>query len=93
LAHLGMRAYLSSSGQRLPLYEPRVSGKTVSAWVPARPGQVFAVCWQDLGTGFDTAAYIHIDGTIVPGRFLFGQGVAWRTGVRTGPQTERPFTF
>jgi hypothetical protein len=34
-----------------------------------------------------------LDGYVAPGRFLYGDGVAWRGGVRTGPATERPFVF
>jgi len=30
---------------------------------------------------------------VVPGRFLFGTGVASRRGVRSGPSTEKPFVF
>jgi hypothetical protein len=41
----------------------------------------------------DTCSFITLDGYVVPGRFLFGTGVAWRQGVRTGPSTERPFIF
>ncbi|KAJ3574832.1 hypothetical protein NP233_g1499 [Leucocoprinus birnbaumii] len=30
---------------------------------------------------------------MAPGRFLHGEGEAWRGGVRTGPTSERPFVF
>jgi hypothetical protein len=40
-----------------------------------------------------TAAYINLDGVVVPGRFLFGHGEASRQGIRTGRHTERPFMF
>lgn len=41
----------------------------------------------------DTCAFITLDGFVVPGRFLFGEGVASREGVRTSKTTERPFMF
>lgn len=34
-----------------------------------------------------------LDGYLAPGRFLYGEGMAWRGGVRTGPASERPFIF
>ncbi|KIK49225.1 hypothetical protein CY34DRAFT_797168 [Suillus luteus UH-Slu-Lm8-n1] len=40
-----------------------------------------------------SCAFITLDGFVVPGRFLFGEGEAYRNGVRSGPQTERPFMF
>jgi hypothetical protein len=81
----------------------------VSAWVSGQPGQVshhhgvsvrilkntqsFAVYWRDHGSKVDTCAYITLDGFVVPGRFLFGNGIAWRQSVRTGLATQRPFVF
>jgi hypothetical protein len=41
----------------------------------------------------DTCSFIALDGFVVPGRFLNGSGVAWRQGVRSGADTERPFVF
>lgn len=41
----------------------------------------------------NSCAFITLDGFVVPGRFLFGEGEAYRNGVRSGPQTERPFMF
>lgn len=40
-----------------------------------------------------TFMWLHRPGFVVPGRFLNGYGETWRGGVRTGPQTERPFMF
>jgi hypothetical protein len=58
------------------------------------PGrQTFAVHWRDDGGGVDTAAYINLDGTVVPGRFLFGRGETYRDAMRSGPSSERPFMF
>jgi hypothetical protein len=41
----------------------------------------------------DTCGYIMLDGYLAPGRFLYGEGMAWRGGVRSGPTSERPFVF
>ena len=41
----------------------------------------------------DTCAFLTLDGITVPGRFLFGEGVATREGVRASQNTERPFVF
>lgn len=49
--------------------------------------------WQDHGSKEDSCAYITLDGFTVPGRFLFGEGVAWRRGIRTSKSSERPFVF
>ena len=49
--------------------------------------------WKDHGGKVDSCAYIVLDGSVVPGRFLFGNGVAFREGVRNGPMTEKPFMF
>lgn len=40
-----------------------------------------------------SCTFITLDGFVVPGRFLFGEGTASRDGIRTGPSTERPFVF
>jgi hypothetical protein len=40
-----------------------------------------------------TCAFIILDGVIVPGRFLHGEGAAYRGGVRVSKTTERPFVF
>jgi hypothetical protein len=55
--------------------------------------QTFRVHWRDEGSKIDTAAYITLDGYKVPGRYLWGKGETSRGGIRTGPNTERPFTF
>lgn len=55
--------------------------------------QTFMVCWRDQGGGIDSCAYILLDGLVAPGRFLFGSGMASREGMRSGPNTERPFMF
>jgi len=95
LSHRNFRAWITSEGNKLAIYEPHLEpGKnTVTCWIPAEAGKNFAVNWEDQGTGIDSAAYITLDGFKVPGRYLFGRGIAWRTGVRTGPTTERPFAF
>lgn len=49
--------------------------------------------WRDHGGNVDSCAYIGLDGFMVPGRFLFGKGIAFREGVRSGSTTERPFMF
>lgn len=40
-----------------------------------------------------TAAYIELDGITIPGKFLHGSGTTWRSGIRTGVESERPFVF
>ncbi|KAL1741317.1 hypothetical protein HDZ31DRAFT_45700 [Schizophyllum fasciatum] len=65
----------------------------VACWIPAAPGEKFTIVWRDLGSGFKTAGYIYLDGVVVPGRFLDGSGETFRTGVRSGKGSERPFIF
>lgn len=55
--------------------------------------QSFSVHWKDEGTGVQSCAFISLDGFVVPARFLQGGGETSREGVRTGPDTERPFVF
>ena len=40
-----------------------------------------------------TAGYITCDGFLCAGRYLDGHGETMRSGVRSGPITERPFVF
>ncbi|KZV73411.1 hypothetical protein PENSPDRAFT_296890 [Peniophora sp. CONT] len=89
------RAWITSGGESLDMYAPVISKQTstVSCFIPAEAGQHFAVNWEDLGTGIDSAAYIFLDGFAVPGRYLFGKGLAWRNGVRASDKTEKPFAF
>ncbi|KAK0210870.1 hypothetical protein DFS33DRAFT_1406488 [Desarmillaria ectypa] len=55
--------------------------------------RAFAVYWQDHNGKIDTCSFITLDGLTVPGRFLHGNGTAYRSGVRTSKTTERPFVF
>lgn len=41
----------------------------------------------------DSCGFIILDGLVVPGRFLFGEGITSRGGVRASKSTERPFMF
>jgi len=81
------------NGATLPEYLVAVSGSQVSCWIPSEVGQKFTVYWRDHGGKVDTCAFINLDGYVAPGRFLFGEGVAWRQGVRSSLTSERPFTF
>lgn len=65
----------------------------VSCWIPCREGEPFSVFWRDHGGKVDTCSFITVDGTVVPGRFLFGSGLTSRQGVRVGQDHERPFKF
>lgn len=49
--------------------------------------------WQDHGGAVDSCAFITLDGLVVPGRFLFGDGIASRGGVRVSKSSEKPFIF
>ncbi|CAK5277623.1 unnamed protein product [Mycena citricolor] len=64
----------------------------VSCWIAGDSGQKFTVHWKDHADSYK-ANQVTLDGLVVPGRFLFGQGEASRGGVRSGPASERPFTF
>jgi hypothetical protein len=55
--------------------------------------QTFRVHQRDEGSRINTAAYITLDGYKVPGYYLWGKGETSRGGIRTGSDTERPFTF
>lgn len=59
----------------------------------SRSLQSFTIHWRDRGSGVASAAYIELDGVTVPGKFLHGNGQTFRSGVRTGPESERPFVF
>lgn len=95
LTHRGFSAWIVANGEILPEYLVAVDevAHRVSCWIPGEAGQTFAVYWQDHGSQVDTCAYITLDGILVPGRFLFGDGVAFRQGLRTGKNHERPFQF
>jgi len=51
------------------------------------------VYWQDHGGAVDSCAFITLDGLVVPGRFLFGDGIASRSGARVSKTSEKPFMF
>lgn len=55
--------------------------------------KTFTVHWCDEGSKVSTCAFIILDGVVVPGRFLHGEGAASRGGVRVSKTTERPFVF
>ncbi|KAF7323116.1 hypothetical protein HMN09_00091800 [Mycena chlorophos] len=95
LTHKGFSAWITVGD--IPLNEYLVAedpaAARVSCWIPSEPGTNFKVHWKDHGGTVETAAFIVLDGLTVPGRFLKGQGETSREGVRTGANTERPFTF
>lgn len=95
LTHRGFSSWISINNEMVSEYLKAVDEKRnmVSCWIPGELGKEFTVHWQDHGSEHDTATYISLDGFKVPGRFLFGEGVAWRQGIRTSQNTERPFTF
>lgn len=93
LSHLGYSAWITSEDKPLPEFEVHASSKRATCWIPSTEGKAFVVHWRDEGSQIDTAAYITLDGFVVSGRFLFGQGHASRGGVRTGVSSERPFVF
>jgi hypothetical protein len=96
LTHRGFSACILSEGKPIPEYLVAVvdeNPNTISCWIPSEVGKTFSVYWRDEGTKVHSCAFITLDGFVVPGRFLFGEGEAWRNGVRSGPQTERPFMF
>jgi len=95
LTHRGFSAWIVVDGKPLPEYLVAIDSNAnqVSCWIPSEEGKPFAVHWQDHGGQVDTCSFITLDGFVVPGRFLFGDGVASRQGVRTSSSTERPFIF
>jgi len=93
LSHLGFSAWISCEDKALPEFEVHAISNRVTCWIPSKEGKAFVVHWRDDGSKIDTAAYITLDGFVVSGRFLFGQGKASRGGVRTGVSSERPFVF
>ncbi|KAF5357898.1 hypothetical protein D9756_001414 [Leucocoprinus leucothites] len=95
LNHRGFSAWVVVDGRPLPEYLVAVdsSANRVSCWIPSEEGKAFSVYWKDHGGKVETCGYITLDGYLAPGRFLHGEGTAWRGGVRTGPASERPFIF
>ncbi|KAG2349760.1 hypothetical protein BDR05DRAFT_871172 [Suillus weaverae] len=96
LTHRGFSACIVSEGKPVPEYLAAVVAEkpnTISCWIPSQVGKTFSVHWRDEGTKKHSCAFITLDGFVVPGRFLFGEGETCRNGVRSGPQTERPFMF
>ncbi|KAL0577871.1 hypothetical protein V5O48_004107 [Marasmius crinis-equi] len=97
LTHRGFSAWIVVNNQPLPEYLVALNAETnqVSCWIPSEEGQKFSVFWEDKNQGgVDTMAFVNLDGFMAPGRFLLnGQGRTFRSGVRTGQNTERPFVF
>ncbi|KAH7913756.1 hypothetical protein BJ138DRAFT_1058502 [Hygrophoropsis aurantiaca] len=95
LTHRGFSAWIVSEGKTLPVYlvATDASAHRVSCWIPSEAGKTFSVHWSDAGSKVHSCTFITLDGFVVPGRFLFGEGSASREGVRTGLTTERPFVF
>ncbi|KAF8274373.1 hypothetical protein EI94DRAFT_679993 [Lactarius quietus] len=88
-------AWISCEGSPLPVFQPVIDADNsrVTCWIACDKGEAFRVHWRDEGSRVDTAAYITLDGYKVPGHYLWGKGETSRGGIRTGPNTERPFTF
>ncbi|KAG2157225.1 hypothetical protein DEU56DRAFT_763539 [Suillus clintonianus] len=95
LTYRGFSACIISEGNLISEYLVAVdeTENKISCWIPSEAGKTFSVHWRDEGTRVRSCAFITLDGFVVPGRFLWGGGETFRNGVRTGPQTERPFVF
>ncbi|KAG7447956.1 uncharacterized protein BT62DRAFT_918456 [Guyanagaster necrorhizus] len=96
ITHRGFSASIVANGKPLPEYLVAVDATNhrVSCWIPSEDGQESVeLHWQDHGGKIDTCSFITLDGFTVPGRFLYGCGTAYRSGVRTSKRTERPFIF
>ncbi|KAF8798159.1 hypothetical protein BYT27DRAFT_7203868 [Phlegmacium glaucopus] len=95
VTHRGFTAWISSNGEPLPEYLIAVDERShcVSCWIPGTEGHRFVVYWQDHGGHVDSCGFITLDGLVVPGKFLYGQGITSRGGVRASKSTERPFMF
>lgn len=95
LNHRGFSAWITVGDEALPEYLVAVDDEAhrVSCWIPGDEGKNFTVWWTDHGGKVDTCSFIVLDGMPVPGRFLLGEGTAYRSGARSGPYKERPFTF
>jgi len=95
LTYRGFSAWIVVDGKPVPEYLVAEDTKTsrVSCWIPSEAGQKFSVFWKDHGGKVDSCSFITLDGLVVPGRFLFGEGETSRTGVRSSARTERPFIF
>lgn len=93
--HRGFSAWIQVEGRTLPEYCVCIdkSATRISCWIPSEEGKAFTVCWSDHGGGIKTCGYITLDGYIIPGRFLHGEGTAWRGSIRTGQSYVRPFIF
>jgi len=95
LTHRGFSAWIVVEGKPVPEYLVAEDTKAarVSCWIPSEPNQNFSVFWKDHGGKVDSCSFITLDGLVVPGRFLFGDGETSRAGVRSSARTERPFIF
>ncbi|KAH8116821.1 hypothetical protein DFH11DRAFT_1467398, partial [Phellopilus nigrolimitatus] len=91
--HKEFTSVISVDGQPLDEYRVVVEGNKVSCYIRSEPGKSFIVHWADMGSRTFTSGYILLDGQKTPGRFLGGFGETFRTGARSGPATERLFTF
>ncbi|KAJ7343287.1 hypothetical protein DFH08DRAFT_781791 [Mycena albidolilacea] len=91
----GFSSWIVVEGKPVPEYLVAEDTKSsrVSCWIPGQEGQKFTVFWKDHGGKVDSCAFVSLDGLVVPGRFLFGNGEASRSGVRSSATTERPFIF
>ncbi|KAJ7940433.1 hypothetical protein B0H13DRAFT_1938073 [Mycena leptocephala] len=85
LTHRGFSAWIVVDGKPVPEYLVAEDTKAsrVSCWIPSESGQKFSVFWKDHGGKVDSCSFITLDGLVVPGRFLFGEGETSRTGVRS----------
>jgi hypothetical protein len=82
----------------IPILPGAVSSHTATcvyplAHMPLPVSKPFIIHWRQHDTHAQTCSYLDIDGTTIPGKFLTGEDEAFRSGVRTGSTTERPFLF
>ncbi|KAI5119493.1 hypothetical protein M0805_009517 [Coniferiporia weirii] len=91
--HKEFIAWITVDDEPLREYNVAKDGNKATCFIPSEVGKAFKVHWRDEGSKTFTAGYIFIDGFASPGRFLGGSGETYRSGARSGPNTERSFVF
>ncbi|KAF9562203.1 hypothetical protein CPC08DRAFT_749620 [Agrocybe pediades] len=95
LTYRGFSAWITVDGAALPEYDVSFDhqDRRASCWIAGLEGKKFQIFWQDNEGTTESCAYIDLDGEKVSGRFLWGKGIASRSGRRSSLNTEQPFVF
>ncbi|PVF97295.1 hypothetical protein CPB86DRAFT_707347 [Serendipita vermifera] len=96
LRHNGFKAWITSEGQKLPVFNTITDDKTVTCWIPSPPNKPFSVWWRkEDSRQVASSGHVFIDGKDVASGVMrpLRRRPVERSSAKVSRGRARPFTF